>query len=57
MIRTMNDLTIYTLLILFGIIGLCLGVLILSFALWAGERLIERIQEEIEMWRMNDKDS
>lgn len=53
MIRTMNDLTIYTLLILFGIIGLCLGVLILSFALWAGERLIEAIQDKLEDMRLN----
>lgn len=53
MIRTMNDLTIYTLLILFGIIGLCLGVLILSFALWAGERLIENIKDTLEDMRLN----
>jgi hypothetical protein len=57
MCKTIIDLTIYLLLILFGSIGLGVGLLLLCFLWWLGERFVDGIKEELEIRRYNDKDS
>jgi len=56
MCKTITDLTIYLLLILFGSIGLGVGLLLLCFLWWLGERFVDGIKEELEIRRYNDKD-
>jgi uncharacterized membrane protein len=56
MCKTIIDLTIYILLILFGFIGLGVGLLLLCFLWWLGERFVEGIKEELEIRKYNDKD-
>lgn len=57
MCKTLGDLTIYLLLILGGSLGLGVGLLLLCFLWWLGERVIEGIKEELEIRKYNDKDS
>jgi hypothetical protein len=57
MCKTITDLTIYLLLILFGSIGLGVGLLLLCFLWWLGERFVDEIKEELEIRKYNDKDS
>jgi hypothetical protein len=57
MCKTLGDLAIYLLLILGGSLGLGVGLLLLCFLLWLGERVVEGIKEELEIRKYNDKDS
>ena len=57
MCKTITDLTIYLLLILFGSVGLGVGLLLLCFLWWLGERIAEGIKEELEIKEYNDKNS
>ena len=57
MCKTLGDLTIYLLLILFGSLGLGVGLLLLCFLWWLGERVVEGIKEELEIRKYNDQDS
>jgi hypothetical protein len=57
MCKTLGDLTIYLLLILFGFVGLGVGLLLLCFLWWLGERIVEGIKEELEIKEYNDKNS
>jgi hypothetical protein len=57
MCKTITDLTIYLLLILFGSVGLGVGLLLLCFLWWLGERFVDEIKEELEIRKYNDKDS
>ena len=57
MCKTLGDLTIYLLLILGGSLGLGVGLLLLCFLWWLGERVVEGIKEELEIRKYNDKDT
>jgi|1048.fasta_scaffold68864_2 hypothetical protein len=57
MCKTLGDLTIYLLLILFGSLGLGVGLLLLCFLWWLGEKVVEGIKEELEIRKYNDQDS
>jgi hypothetical protein len=57
MCKTLGDLTIYLLLILFGSLGLGVGLLLLCFLWWLGEKCVEGIKEELEIRKYNDQDS
>jgi len=57
MCKTLGDLAIYLVLIFCGSLGLGVGLLLLCFLLWLGERFVEGIKEELEIRKYNDKDS
>jgi hypothetical protein len=57
MCKTLGDLTIYLLLILFGSLGLGVGLLLLCFLWWLGEKVVEGIKDELEIRKYNDQDS
>lgn len=57
MCKTLVDLAIYLVLILGGSLGLGVGLLLLCFLWWLGERFVEGIKEELEIRKYNDKDA